>query len=94
MNLKGIDVSQHQGKIDWSRVKNDAIAFAMLRAGYGWEDPARQTDSQFYRNVEEAEKAGIPTGCYLYSYAKSKEDAKKEVDFLLNIIKGKGSPTL
>ncbi len=43
--IKGIDVSRHQGEIDWKKVKDDDIEFAILRAGYGRE--ASQKDSQF-----------------------------------------------
>lgn len=57
IKMKGIDVSKHQGEIDWKKVKADGIEFAMLRAGYG--KVASQEDPTFKRNYEEAKANGI-----------------------------------
>ncbi len=86
--VKGIDVSHHQGEIDFSKVKASGIGFVMLRAGYGWEKPEVQTDRMFYRNYENAVKAGLSCGAYHYSYARSAKEAELEADFFLKIIKG------
>lgn len=85
---RGIDVSTFQGLIDWNQVKNAGIQFAMVRAGYGWEDPERQIDAQFENNMRGTAAAGIPAGAYHYSYATTPEEARKEASFFLNIIKG------
>ena len=82
--MKGIDVSKHQGNIDWSRVKVD---FAIIRAGYGKE--LSQKDSKFDDNYAGCKKNNIPCGVYWYSYATSVEDAKKEAKTCLEVIKGK-----
>lgn len=82
--MKGIDVSKHQGNIDWSRVKVD---FAIIRAGYGKE--LSQKDSKFEENYAGCKKNNIPCGVYWYSYATSVEDAKKEAKTCLEVIKGK-----
>lgn len=84
---KGIDVSRYQGEIDWKKVKASGVQFAMLRAGYGRFDA--QKDAQFERNYKEAKAAGIPVGAYLYSYAKSVEDARSEAKVFLQWVKGK-----
>lgn len=84
---KGIDVSKHQGAIDWQKVKNSGIDFAILRAGYGKYDG--QKDERFEENYINAKKAGIKIGAYHYSYAKSVEDAKKEAEVFLKWIDGK-----
>jgi GH25 family lysozyme M1 (1,4-beta-N-acetylmuramidase) len=84
---KGIDVSAHQGKIDWQKVKNAGIDYAILRCGYG-SDIASQDDSQFARNMAECERVGMPFGVYLYSYANSVEKAKSEAQHVLRLIKG------
>ena len=84
---KGIDVSTHQGKIDWQKVKNAGIDYAILRCGYG-SDIASQDDSQFARNMAECERVGMPFGVYLYSYANSVEKAKSEAQHVLRLIKG------
>lgn len=86
-SFKGIDVSKHQGKIDWNKVKSAGIQFAMIRAGYGRYD--KQKDEQFEANYSGAKAAGIPVGAYHYSYAENAEQAKAEAQTLLNWIKGK-----
>ena len=84
---KGIDVSKHQGKIDWHRVKNSGVDFAILRAGYGKYD--NQKDERFEENYSNAKNAGIKLGAYHYSYAKSVDDAKKEAEIFLKWISRK-----
>lgn len=88
MQRKGIDVSTWQGDIDWNKVKNDGIEFAMLRSSFGKENPDKQTDNKFHQNYKNAKAAGVPIGAYHYSYATTVEDAKKEADFFLSIVKG------
>ena len=87
MKLKGIDVSKHQGKIDWNKVKKDGIQFAMLRMGYG-SNSTKNDDEYFHRNVKECERVGIPWGAYLYSYALGIEDIQSEVDHAKRLLKG------
>ena len=67
--MKGIDVSSHQGIIDWGKVKN-SVVFAIIRLGYG-DDVESQDDKQFLNNVKGCIDNGIPFGVYLYSYAKN-----------------------
>lgn len=83
--VKGIDVSKHQGNIDWQKVKKDGVQFAIIRAGYG--KFASQEDPEFSDNIQNAYKAGIPVGVYWYSYAGSVADAEKEADVCLQVIK-------
>lgn len=83
---QGIDVSHHQGNIDWQKVKSAGIEFAMIRSGYGISNP-NQIDKKFYENIEGAQKVGIDVGVYHYSYASSPLDASKEAKFCLEIIK-------
>ena len=81
-----IDVSEHQGVIDWEKVMPH-IDGAILRCGYGgdYED---QDDEQFRRNADECTRLGIPFGVYLYSYAKSVQAAQYEADHVLRLVKG------
>ena len=74
---KGIDVSVHNGKIDWQKVKNDGIDFAIIRCGYG-QNMTSQDDVYWEYNVSECERLGIPYGVYLYSYANTLAKAKSE----------------
>lgn len=81
-----IDVSQHQGVIDWNKVKGN-IDGAILRCGYG-DDITSQDDTQYARNLSECERLGIPRGVYLYSYARTETQAKSELAHMLRLIKG------
>lgn len=76
MAEKWIDVSSHNGVIDWQKVKASGIAGAVIRAGYG--NSAEQQDAQFTANIKGALAAGLKTAVYWFSYACSVEDAQKE----------------
>lgn len=82
----GIDVSRHQGTIDWTKVKKAGIDFVMIRAGYGMYSD--QVDANFKTNIAGAQKAGIECGVYWYSYAVSTSEALKEAQVCYNAIKG------
>ncbi|WP_295219746.1 GH25 family lysozyme [Ruminococcus sp.] len=85
---KGIDVSKHQGVINWEKVKaSGMVEFAILRAGYGKE--SSQIDQQFARNYSECKRLGIPIGAYWYSYAKTAAEAEQEAAVCLSALKGK-----
>ena len=79
--FNGIDVSRHQGDIDWDSV-NPHIDFAMIRAGFG----KNNIDAKARRNVSECERLGIPYGIYWFSYALHPEMAKKEAEYLIEFI--------
>ena len=78
----GVDVSRHNGKIDWQTLKNKGIEFAIIRIGYGQN--SNQKDDYFEYNYSECKKYGIKVGVYLYSYAMNVEDSEKEA---LNCLK-------
>lgn len=84
--IRGIDVSAHQGKIDWRQVKADGVAFAILRAGYGKD--LSQKDPWFDYNLKEAAANGISIGAYWFSYATSVAEAKQEADLCHKILQG------
>ena len=86
MERKGIDLSTHNGAVDWNKV--NGIDFAILRTGYGWEDWENQTDKRFHANKWGADSRGIPTGCYHYSYATTVDEVRREAEFLNHIIRG------
>lgn len=85
--MKGIDVSVHNGSIDWQKAKNAGIQFAILRAGYGRE--LSQKDARFEENYKNAKAVSIPIGAYWYSYAMTEDEARLEADVFLSVIKGK-----
>lgn len=80
--LKGIDISEHQGVIDWNKVK-DHVDFVMLRAGYG----KNNIDKQFERNIKECNRLGIPVGIYWFSYALNEDMARQEAKYALEAVK-------
>lgn len=84
--MKVIDVSEHQGTINWDVVKSH-IDGVILRCGYG-DDVVAQDDKQWARNLAECERLGIPHGVYLYSYADNDAHAKSELQHLLRLLKG------
>ena len=79
--IKGIDVSEHNGVIDWEKVKASGIGFAMIRAGKGMA-----LDVWFKRNISECNRLGIPCGIYWFSYALTAERAAREAMFCLEAI--------
>ena len=82
--MKGIDVSSHQGLIDWAKVKAAGIEFAIIRAGYGKYES--QVDSRFEQNAFGALSAGLHVGAYWFSYATTPEEAKAEADLCADTI--------
>lgn len=88
MNLIGIDVSEHNGVINWNLVKSEGVQFAMLRMGVG-SNISTQDDKQFERNAIECERVGIKWGAYLYSYALTMDDVRSEVEHARRLLKGK-----
>ena len=87
---KGLDVSHHQGKIDWEKVSKSDVDFVIIRCGYG-NDLKSQVDKYFAQNVAGCEKYNIPYGIYIYSYALNVSDAKSEANHVLRLIKSTGA---
>ena len=85
---QGIDVSEHQGRIDWNAVKASAIDFAILRVGFGAPSWGGRVDYQFNRNISECERLGIPYGVYIYSYAFDNQQAADEASMVINCLSG------
>ncbi len=83
--MKGIDVSSHNGIVDWEKVKNDEIEFAIIRIGHG-SNLESQDDKQAKRNMDECERLAIPYGVYLYSYALTEEEAHSEAEHMKRMI--------
>jgi GH25 family lysozyme M1 (1,4-beta-N-acetylmuramidase) len=76
MAEKWIDVSAHNGVIDWPKVKASGVIGAVLRAGYG--NDTSQRDTQFINNIKGVLAAGMKAAVYWFSYADSVDDARKE----------------
>lgn len=81
--IKGIDVSKHNGNINWKKVKDDGIKFVIIRAGYG----SSTVDEKFEEYIKGAIEEGIDIGIYWFSYAISEEKAKLEAVKCMEVIK-------
>ncbi len=87
--LKGIDVSVFQGNINWNAVKGDGVDFAFIRLGYrGYTNGAIKVDSNFHKNIQGAQAAGVKVGVYFYSQAISRTEAIEEAQFCIDELRG------
>lgn len=88
VSYKGIDVSQHQGAIDWKQVAEDGVTFAFIRAAYrGYGTSGKlMPDANFDANIKGATENGIKVGVYVYSQAITPEEAVEEANFVLERI--------
>lgn len=87
---QGIDVSYHNGTLDWSTIKAAGVDFAILRAayrGYGKEGTLVR-DAKFAEYMQGAMSQGIPVGAYIYSQAITTAEAVQEANYILNIVRG------
>lgn len=83
----GIDVSEHNGEIDWEKVK-ETQDFAFIRVGYrGYGNGEIYEDKYAADNLKNANKAKIPVGVYFYTQAVTAKEAEDEADFVYDIIK-------
>ncbi len=85
---KGIDVSSHQGDIDWNMVAQDGVEFAFIRVayrGYGKEGKLL-VDKQFEENIQGAKAAGIKVGVYIFSQAINEQELLEEANLVMEQI--------
>ena len=88
-SVKGIDVSKFQGDIDWQKVADSGVKYAMIRLGLrGYETGKLVTDENFRANVEGATAAGIDVGVYFFTQAINPAEAREEAEYVLNEING------
>lgn len=89
MSKKGIDVSEWQGVINWDKVKNSGIEFAILRLGWIGNKNNHTLDKYFERNFTEAKRVGIPIGIYVYCYSNSIANIQNGAKWVVEKLKGK-----
>lgn len=88
MQKFGIDISRWQGDFPIAKaVKEDGIEFAIIKAG--GSDKGVYRDKQFEINYKKCKDANIHVGCYWYSKAMTTEEAKRDAEYLYNLLKGK-----
>lgn len=79
--MRGIDVSKWQGRIDWNKVREDGVEFVIIKAGEGTE-----VAKNFYANIEGAKEAGLACGVYWFSNAQSYDEAVSEANACLSVV--------
>lgn len=89
VGIAGIDVSQYQGAVSWTSVKNSGIQFALLRTGKDSAQTTPQTDPTFLSNYTGATAAGLKVGAYHHSDALTEQEAVAEANYCLSILGGR-----
>ena len=88
VKAKGIDVSKYQGMVNWKKVKDSGINFAILRVG-SWNNDGPYVDPTFEENYKNAKAAGLSVGAYFYTYAENEDEQNRELELFLNALSGK-----
>lgn len=84
----GIDVSKHNGTIDWAAVKNSGVSYVIIRCGYrGSTTGALIEDPKFKSNIKGAQAAGLKVGIYFFTQAINEAEAVEEASMVLQLIK-------
>ena len=84
--MKGIDVSENNGNVDWQAVADAGYEFAIVRCSYG----RTNKDERFIENVNGAHAAGLKVGAFHYGYALTREAAIEEAEFCHKVIEESG----
>lgn len=86
----GVDVSVYQGDINWKKAKKDGVQFAMIRLGYrSASDGKLHRDKKFRANIKGAADAGVLTGVYFFSQARTVKESIREAEYVLKNLKGR-----
>lgn len=86
---KGIDVSQHNSRINWAEVQKEEIDFVILRLGWIGNKENHTLDTFFKENYESCVRLGIPVGVYVYSYCEDEEATKSAAKWTVEQLKDK-----
>lgn len=87
----GIDVSKHNGSIDWNAVKNSGVSYVIIRCGYrGYSTGVLIEDPKFRSNIKGAKAAGLKVGVYVFSQAVNEVEAVEEASMAVSLASGYG----
>ena len=87
----GIDVSRHNGNIDWNAVKNSGVSFVIIRCGYrGSATGVLVEDEKFRSNIKGAKAAGLKVGVYFFCQAVNEVEAVEEASMAVSLVSGYG----
>ena len=85
----GVDVSDHQGQIDWNTVAQSGVSFALVRVGNrGTTEGGLFEDSRYRQNIQGAQEAGLIVGAYFFSQATTPQEAEEEAQFVKELLSG------
>lgn len=88
-SIKGIDVSKFQGNIDWQKVADSGVKYAIIRLGLrGYETGKIVTDENFHANIQGATDAGIEVGVYFFTQALNPAEAREEAEYVISELQG------
>ena len=87
--MKGIDISKHNGNIDFKKVKEDGIEFAIIRIGWIGNKENHTIDEKFETNYRQAKEQNLKIGFYVYSYVETKSAMESAIKWVQKQIKGK-----
>ena len=82
--MKGIDISEGSGKVDFRELKGEGYEFVICRAGYGSD--ASQVDKRFHEYVKGALDAGLHVGAYWFIYARTLDEAEANGKAFLDVV--------
>lgn len=86
-SIKGIDVSRHQGKINWKKVAGDDISYAFIRAGFRGSTEGKIVEDEYFKdNIKGALNHDIDVGIYFYTQAMTEKEAVEEAEFVIDLI--------
>ena len=88
MAVRGIDVSKHNGSIDFAKVKAAGYDFVIIRAGTGYNGQNCK-DIKFEENYAKAKAVGLGVGAYWFGYSSTPESARKEAEWFISDVHGK-----
>ena len=89
-SVLGIDVSEHNGRIDFNKVKENGIDFVIIRCGRrGYAKGIIYSDSYFEEYYQKAKEADLKVGVYFFSQAINENEAIEEAQYTLEMIKDK-----
>ena len=90
LKVRGIDVSMHQGNIDFEKVKNSGVKFVIIRCN-NWNEITNQVEKDpcFERNYKAAKAAGFDIGAYYYTWECSASGAARDAELCMSYLKGK-----
>ena len=87
--ILGIDVSSFQGEINWEKVKNTGVEFAIIRLGFGYTvNNELVLDKYFKENLQHAKEQGLKVGVYFYTYANTLEEIEEQAKFIVKNLDG------